>query len=79
MYEKIIHDTGLTDGFHVTIRFDGEYKQFSRWEVKAAYLERLHFMNIPLGTKYSNPIDIGINTVTRNWSGFIKLHLLYPR
>ena len=79
MYEKIIHDTGLTDGFHVTIRFDGEYKQFSRWEVKAACLERLRFMNIPLGTKYSNPIDIGINTVTRNWSGFIKLHLLHPR
>jgi hypothetical protein len=35
-------------------------------------------MNMPLGTTYSNPIDIGINTVTRNWSGFIKIHLQFP-
>lgn len=79
MYEKIVHDTGLTDGFHVTLRFDGAYKQLSRWEVKAACVDRLRSMNIPLGTRYSNPIDIGINTVTRNWSGFIKLHLQHPK
>ena len=36
-------------------------------------------MHISLGTTYSNPIDIGINTVTRNWAGFIKLHLLHPK
>lgn len=66
MYEMISLDTGLTEGFHVTIRFDGEYKRLSRKEVKTACMERLHHMNIPLGTAYSNPIDIGINTVTRN-------------
>jgi hypothetical protein len=32
-------------------------------------------MNIPLGISYSNPVDIGINTVTRNWAGFLKIHL----
>ena len=79
MYERISHDTGLTDGFHITIRFDGEYKLLSRKEVKTACLERLRHMNIPLGTAYSNPIDIGINTVTRNWAGFIKLHLQHPK
>ena len=79
MYEKTSHDTGLTDGFHVTIRFDGEYKTLNRREVKIAYLERLRLMHIPLGNTYSNPIDIGINTVTRNWAGFIKIHLQNPK
>ena len=78
MYEKISQDTGLTEGFHVTIRFDGEYKKLNRREVKTACLERLRSMNMPLGTAYSNPIDIGINTVTRNWSGFVKIHLQFP-
>ena len=77
-YEKISQDTGLTEGFHVTIRFDGEYKQLNRKEVKTACMERLRLMNMPLGTAYTNPIDIGINMVTRNWSGFIKLHLQNP-
>ena len=79
MYEKISQDTGLTEGFHVTIRFDGEYKQLSRQEVKVACTERLRLMNIPLGSTYSNPIDIGINTVTRNWAGFVKIHLQHPK
>ena len=79
MYEKISQDTGLTEGFHVTIRFDGEYKKLSRQEVKTACMERLRLMNIPLGSTYSNPIDIGINTVTRNWAGFIKIHLQHPK
>ena len=35
-------------------------------------------MHIPLGTTHCNPIDIGINTVTRNWAGFIKIHLQHP-
>ena len=36
-------------------------------------------MNIPLGSSYSNPVDIGINTITRNWAGFIKIHLQNPQ
>ena len=75
----ISNDTGLTDGFHVTIRFDGDYKQLNRREVKAACVDRLKLMNMPLGVAYSNPIDIGINTITRNWAGFIKIHLQYPK
>ena len=79
MYEKTSQDTGLTKGFHVTIRFDGEYKMLNRREVKAACMEWLRIMNIPLGTTYSNPIDVGINTVIRNWAGFIKIHLQDPK
>ena len=79
MYEKISQDTGLTEGFHVTIRFDGEYKKHSQKEVKAACLERLRLMNMPLGSAYSNPIDIGINTITRNWANFVEIHLQHPK
>ena len=78
-YESISQATGLTEGFHVTIRFDGEYKTLNRREVKTACVERLKVMNMPLGMAYSNPIDIGINTVTRNWAGFIKIHRQYPK
>ena len=33
-------------------------------------------MDIPLGTAYTNPIDIGLNAVTKTWAGFVKVHLL---
>ena len=36
-------------------------------------------MGIPLGTTYTNPIDIGLNAVTKTWVGFIKVHLLNPK
>ena len=42
-------------------------------------MERLKLMDIPLGATYSNPIDVGINTVTKNWAGFIKIHLQHPQ
>lgn len=32
-------------------------------------------MEIPLDTEYSNPLDVGTNPITRNWTGFIKVHL----
>ena len=77
MHKKTFQDTGLTEGFHVTIRFDGKYKKLSHKEVKTACMERLRFMCMPLGTAYFNSIDKGINTITRNWAGFIKIHLFH--
>ena len=79
MYEKISQYTGLTEGFHVTIRFGGEYKKLNRREVKIACMEMLNLMSIPLGITYSNAIYFGFNTVTRNWAGFIKIHLQHPQ
>ena len=79
MYEKIFQYTGLTEGFHVTIRFDGEYKKLNRREVKTTCMEIMKFMNIPLDTTYSNPLDIGIYTITRKWAGFMKPHLQHPK
>ena len=66
MYEKTSQDTGLTEGFHVTIRLNGEYKKLSWREDKTTCMEWLRIMNLLLRTTYSNPIDICINTVTRN-------------
>ena len=77
--EKIDSSTGLSEGFHITIRYDFGFKSISRQEARRGCMERLRLMEIPLGTTYSNPIDIGINAVTKNWAGFIKVHLLHPR
>ena len=42
-------------------------------------MERLRQMDIPFSMTYSNPIDIGLNAITKNWAEFIKLHLQYPQ
>ena len=77
--EKVDSTTGLSEGFHVTIRFDFGYKGMSRQDARRGCMERLRQMEIPLGTTYSNPIDIGLNAVTKNWAGFIKIHLQHPQ
>ena len=76
--ERVDSTTGLSDGFHITIRFDFGFKTLSRQDVRSACIERLCHMDIPLGSTYANPIDVGTNAVTRNWAGFIKVHLLKP-
>ena len=77
--ENIDPTTGLSEGFYITIRFDHGFKGVSRHEARSACLERLQQMDIPLGNTYSNPLDIGINAVIKNWAGFIKVHLLHPK
>ena len=64
--EKVDPATGLSEGFHITIRFDYGFKSMSKHEAKGACVERLRQMDIPLGLTYSNPIDIGTNTVTKH-------------
>ena len=77
--EKVNPSTGLSEGFHVTIRFDYGFKSISRQEARGACMERLKLMAIPLGTTYSNPIDVGVNAVTKKWAGFVKIHLQFPQ
>ena len=50
----------------------------NRQDVRGTCLERLRQMDISLGSTYANPIDVGINAVTKNWVEFIKVHLLHP-
>lgn len=35
-------------------------------------------MNIFLGMDYSNPFNIGLNPITKNWVGFLKLYFTHP-
>lgn len=77
-HERIDPTTELSEGFHITICFDFGFKGMNRQDVQGACLERLRLMDIPLGSTYANPIDIGINAVTKNWAGFLKVHLLHP-
>jgi hypothetical protein len=56
--EKIDSNTGLSEGFHVTVRYDSGFKSISRQEARRRCMERLQQMEIPLGLTYSNPIDI---------------------
>jgi hypothetical protein len=77
--KKVDPTTGLSEGFQVTIRFDHGFKGINRQDARGACLERLRQMDIPLGKAYSNPIDIGLNAVTKTWAGFIKIHLLRPQ
>ena len=77
--EKIDSTTGLSEGFQVTIRYDFGFKGITKQDARRACMERLRQMEIPLGTTYSNPIDIGLNAVTKHWAGFIKIHLQHPQ
>ena len=77
-HDNVNQGTGLSEAFHIAIRFENGFKNISRSEAKGACLERLRTMNIQLGTDYANPLDIGLNIITKNWAGFIKLHLKYP-
>ena len=36
---------------------------------------KIEKMSISLGSTYSDPMDIGINMVSKTWVGFIKLYL----
>ena len=77
--EKIDLTTMLSKGFQVTICFDHDFKRKARHDVRVACLERLCTMNIALGTTYANPIDVGLNAITKHWADFIKLHLQRPQ
>lgn len=76
--EKTNQETGLSEGYQITIRFDMGFKSMNRNDVKNACLARLHKMAISLGTDYTNSLDIGSSSVTKNWAGFIKIHLKRP-
>lgn len=72
--EKVNQETGLSDGFYVTIHVITEFKNISR-EARGTRMERLQRMDIALGMEYLNKVDVGANTITKNWVGFIKHHL----
>lgn len=70
---------GLSVSFHITICFDFGFKFVSRSDARNACLTRFRHMETPFGMDYSNPLDVGTHPITRNWVGFIKVHLTHPR
>ena len=78
IHEKMNHETWPSNDFCITIQYDTKFKNMSKGEAWSACFNRLHNMNIPLGSEYSSPINIGLNQVTKNWTCFLKLHLNYP-
>ena len=77
-HEKLKQDTGLSKGFHITIRFDNGFKNMSKGNAQSACLDHLHKMNTLIGKDYSSPIDIGLSQITKNWAFFLKLYLKQP-
>ena len=65
--------------FHITLHFEGGFKNISRSKANGACLVWLWTMNIKLGMNYANPFDIGLNIIIKNWVGFLKLHSKYPQ
>ena len=59
-YEKMRQNTRLPEDFYVGC------KNMSKGDAQSACADCLHMMNILLGTDYSNPIDIGLNQITKN-------------
>jgi hypothetical protein len=47
----------------------------NRVNVKSVCLTILCKMRILLGTDYTNPLDIGLHSVTKNRMAFIKMHI----
>lgn len=47
-------------------------------EAKFACMSRLKKKGIQLGNDYTKPLDIKTDSITRNWIGFIKMHLNNP-
>ena len=54
-HEKLKQDTGLSKGFHITIRFDNGFKNMSKGNAQSACLDHLHKMNTLIGKDYSSP------------------------
>ena len=58
--------------------FERGFKSIGQNVAQGTCLEWLRNMVVSLGTTYLDPMDIGLNWITCNWAGFIKLHLQNP-
>lgn len=76
--QEVNRETCLSKGCHIIICFDRGFKTINKCDVRNSCLARLHKLEISLGTKYSNPLEIGSNSISKYWVGFIKVHLKKP-
>ena len=66
---------GPLEGYQITIRVNIDLKTLNMVNVKSVCHTILRKIGILLGTDYTNPLDIGLNLVTKNWMAFIKMHI----
>jgi hypothetical protein len=70
--------TGLSHSYQILIRFDFGYNEMSKVDVQEAAIARFEEMNIPLSTRYREPVSALIHPHTKKWLGFLKVDLLNP-
>lgn len=58
--------TGLTKGFQITICYETNFKNISRYEAQGPFMEKLCQIKIPLGKTYSNSLGIDLNLIIKN-------------
>ena len=70
--------TGLSPTYQLVIRFDTNYKDFSKLDVQEAAASRFEVMHIPLATRFREPICAIVDRASTKWLGFLKVDLLNP-
>jgi hypothetical protein len=70
--------TGLSHTYQLVIRFDNNYRDFSKADVQEAATSRFETMCIPLATRYREPICAIVHRASTKWLGFLKVDLLNP-
>jgi hypothetical protein len=70
--------TGLSPTYQLIIRFDTNYRDFSKIDVQEAAASRFEVMRIPIATRFREPICAIVDRASTKWLGFLKVDLLNP-
>jgi hypothetical protein len=70
--------TGLSRTYQLVIRFDNNYRDFSKTDVQEAATSRFETMRIPFAARFREPICTIVDQASMKWLGFIKVDLLNP-
>jgi hypothetical protein len=74
----MVTTTGLSHTYQVVIRFDNNYRDFSKADVQEAATSRFETMRISLATRYREPICAIVDRASTKLLGFLKVDLLNP-
>ena len=77
--EKVDPNNRLSNGFHITIRFDYAFKSITRQQAKNACLERLRTMDIPSCTVCLKPARHRTQCGHEKLGGIYKCTLTTPK
>lgn len=75
---EIETSTGLSSSYQIIIRFDSEYHRMTQQQAQDAATARFALINIPLASRYREPISAIVNRKTRGWLGFLRVDLQNP-